>query len=177
MVAAERVPDSRLRARFLAEAQAVAQFDHPNIVRVYDSGEWEGRPYYVLELISGGNLEQARKRRQWTPRAAAHLVAQLADAIAYAHQKGIIHRDLKPANILLATGDIPKIADFGLSKQFQTEGAALTQTGDCLGTPAYMAPEQAAAKPNAVGPWTDIFGLGAILYDLLTGQAPFAGGS
>ena len=175
IMAPERLPDTKLRARFRAEAQVVAQFDHPNIVRVYEAGEWEGRPWCVLELIPGGSLAAARPRSGWAPATAARLVAQLADAITYAHEKGVVHRDLKPANILLASEDVPKIADFGLSKQLLTDAAALTLPGDCLGTPAYMAPEQADARPDAVGPHTDIFGLGAILYDLLTGRAPFAG--
>ncbi|MBL8793544.1 MAG: protein kinase, partial [Planctomycetia bacterium] len=177
MIAVERLPDAEMRARFRTEAQLVAQFDHPNIVRVYESGELAGRPYYALEFVSGGTLAQARRRGPWLPKSAARLIAQLADAVAYAHHQGVIHRDLKPANILLAADGTPKVADFGLSKQLQTDAATLTQPGDRLGTPAYMAPEQAQGRTEAIGPWTDIFGLGAILYDLLTGQPPFPGTS
>src|SRR5262249_51027719 len=111
----------------------------------------------------------------WAPRPAAELVAQLADAIEYAHGQGIDHRDLKPANILLTAAGAPKIADFGLSKQLQEDAGGLTRVGDRLGTPGYMAPEQADGRLDRIGPGTDIFGLGAILYELLTGRPPFQG--
>jgi formylglycine-generating enzyme required for sulfatase activity/tRNA A-37 threonylcarbamoyl transferase component Bud32/mono/diheme cytochrome c family protein len=175
MISKERSQDADARARFRDEAKFAAQFDHPNIVGVYETGEYAGRPYYTLEFISGGTLAEARKTRPWTPRAAARLVAQLADAMDYAHQKDIVHRDLKPANILLKEDGTPKITDFGLSKQLQADAAGLTCPGDRLGTPAYMSPEQAKGELKAIGPRTDVFGLGAILYDLLTGQAPFQG--
>jgi serine/threonine protein kinase/formylglycine-generating enzyme required for sulfatase activity len=174
-IAAKRLPDADSRARFRAEARAVAKFDHPNIVRVFECGEEAGRPYYALEFVAGGSLAQARKGRPWAPQAAAKLVLQLAEAVEYAHSKGIVHRDLKPANILLTKDGIPKITDFGLSKQLQADAAGLTRPGDRLGTPAYMAPEQAVGQLNAIGPGTDIFGLGAILYHLLTGRPPFEG--
>jgi formylglycine-generating enzyme required for sulfatase activity len=175
MISEDRSHDADARARFRDEAKFVAQFDHVNIVRVYETGEHAGRPYYTLEFVSGGTLADARKKGPWAPRAAANLVAQLADAVEYAHRKDIVHRDLKPANILLTADGTPKITDFGLSKQLQVGVAGLTCPGDRLGTPAYMPPEQAEGRLTMIGPWTDVFGLGAILYDLLTGRPPFQG--
>jgi hypothetical protein len=168
------VADAAVRERFRAEARVVARFDHPNIVRVYDSGEQAGRPYFALELISGGSLAQACARRPYAPRAAAELVAQLADALDYAHRQGVVHRDLKPANVLLTAEGSPKVADFGLARLL--DGAVgQTEPGRCLGTPAYMSPEQADGRPEGAGRATDVFGLGAILYELLTGRPPYQG--
>jgi formylglycine-generating enzyme required for sulfatase activity/mono/diheme cytochrome c family protein len=174
MIRARRLPCPADQARFHAEARAVARLDHPNIVRVYDSGERDGVPYLVLEFVAGGTLADRLADGPWPPAAAARLLVQLADAIDYAHRSGVVHRDLKPANVLLTPGGVPKIADFGLSKQLQAAGG-LTHAGDVLGTPAYMAPEQAAGQTDAVGPGTDVFGLGAILYALLTARPPFRG--
>lgn len=187
MIAVERLSDPGVYVRFQREARLVAQFDHPNIVRVYGFGEYASRPYYALEFVSGGSLAEHLSGRPWSPVVAAHLVARLADAIAYAHDKDIVHRDLKPANVLLAPSNaehgialsgmqgfyVPKITDFGLSKRLQTDSDHLTLAGDRLGTPAYMAPEQADGRPSDKA--TDIFGLGAIFYELLTGRPPFQG--
>jgi serine/threonine protein kinase len=170
-----RPPNASQRARFQTEMQAAARLDHPNIVRLFDSGEHEGRPYFLMEFVLGSSLKQALQSGPWTPRPAAQLVARLADAVAYAHRHQVIHRDLKPANILLAADGTPKIADFGLAKLPQTGEMGQTQPGDRVGSPPYMAPEQAAGRLEAIGPATDIFGLGAILYELLTGHPPFEG--
>jgi formylglycine-generating enzyme required for sulfatase activity len=182
VVALKVIPTPRLlsaadRARFHAEARAVARLDHPNIVRVHDSGEQDGVPYLVLEFVPGGSLADKLREGPWSPAAAVGLTLRLADAMDYAHRQGIVHRDLKPANVLLTTHGTPKIADFGLSKQLWAAAGGLTAAGQVLGTPAYMAPEQADGRPDATGPGTDVFGLGAILYDLLTGQPPFQGGT
>ncbi len=171
----QRSPNGSAEKRFQAEAQIVALFQHPNIVGVYDSVEHEGRSYLILEYVRGGSLKDRPRGKTWAPVAAARLVACLADAVEYAHRNGVIHRDLKPANILLTDDGVPKITDFGLSKQLQGEAAQLTDVNDRLGTPAYMAPEQADGRTEAIGPGTDVFGLGAILYDLLTARPPFDG--
>jgi serine/threonine protein kinase/WD40 repeat protein len=177
-------------ARFRYEAEAVARLKHPNIVQVFEIGEWEGRPFFTLEYLPGGNLHQFLKGKPQAPEFAARLTLQLAQAIDHAHQHGILHRDLKPANILLqlpiqTEGETPgsapsgnrlpqlKIADFGLAKQVDNN-THLTQTGTVAGTPHYMAPEQVRAKKNEKLSWpVDVYGLGAILYEMLTGQRPF----
>jgi serine/threonine-protein kinase len=187
------------RQRFLREAETVAGLRHPNIVQVYDVGDHDGRPYFTMEYVEGGSLAQ---RLTGTPLGAAYagaLVATLAEAVQVAHQRGIVHRDLKPANILLQRkteaptpkadtdkarvlevvpaplSDFdPKIADFGLARHFAGE-SALTMSGARVGTPSYMAPEQALGKTRAIGPAVDIYALGAVLYELLTGRPPFRG--
>ncbi|MCS6851577.1 MAG: serine/threonine protein kinase [Gemmataceae bacterium] len=164
------------RSRFRIEAEAVAQLQHPNIVQLYEVGEQDGRPYYSLEFIDGGSLEERLGGRPQPPAKAAELVEALAGAVATAHRRGIIHRDLKPGNILLTSDGAPKITDFGLAKRLDSPFGA-TRTGDILGTPQYMAPEQAAGRVREIGPWTDIYALGTILYDLLTGRPPFQAAS
>jgi serine/threonine protein kinase/predicted Zn-dependent protease len=186
-------------ARFRAEAEAVAQLQHPNIVQIYETGEHEGLPYFSLEFVEGGSLEQRMQESPTAPRAAAELVATLARTMEVAHQRGIVHRDLKPANILLGLGGgssspgrkaqpvsvattlatdhwsrntVPKIADFGLVKRVNDDSSQ-THSGTIIGTPSYMAPEQAEGKNREIGPAADIYSLGAILYDLLTGRPPF----
>jgi serine/threonine-protein kinase len=162
------------RERFQREAEAVASLRHPNIVQVYDVGDTGGRPYFTMELVEGGSLAQKLSGTPQPARAAAALVVTLARAVQVAHQGGIVHRDLKPANILLTPDGVPKIADFGLALHF--EGApALTLTGARIGTPSYMAPEQAIGKVGMVGPAADVYSLGALLYELLTGRPPFRG--
>jgi WD40 repeat protein len=163
------------RARFLAEARAVAKLHHPNVVQVYEVGEQDGLPFFSLEYVGGGALtDRLRREGRLDPPDAAALVAKLADGVAAAHAAGIVHRDLKPANVLLTEAGEPKVADFGLAKVEQSD---LTATGAVVGTPKYMSPEQAAGRAKEVGPATDVHALGALLYELLTGQPPFRGES
>ena len=184
------------RARFIAEAEAVAQLQTPHIVQIYEIGEVDGRPFFSLEYVDGGSLAQKLQGNPQPPRSAASLVETLARGVAIAHAIGIIHRDLKPANVLLANPlgaespshrtistvamqaqhpfGIPKITDFGLAKRLEG-GTGQTQTGSILGTPSYMAPEQASGKIKDICPATDVYSLGAILYELLVGKPPFVG--
>jgi serine/threonine-protein kinase len=158
--------------RFRRETAALARLRHPNIVQVYDAGEAEGRPYFSMELVEGGSLARKLSGMPQPARQAAALLSTLAEAVHAAHQSGIVHRDLKPANILLAADGTPKIADFGLARHLEG-GAGLTQSGVPMGTPSYMAPEQARGDTRALGPAVDVYALGAILYELLTGRPPF----
>lgn len=180
--------------RFLVEARAVARLQHPNIVQIYEIGEWGGQPYFSLEYVDGVSLAQKLAGQSLPADRAAALLETLARAIHYSHQRGIVHRDLKPANILLASegGEppdgkersgasrpplahcIPKIADFGLAKQLDADSGQ-TRSGAIVGTPSYMAPEQAAGQVKEIGPATDVYALGAILYEMLTGRVPFKG--
>jgi serine/threonine-protein kinase len=162
------------RERFAREAKAVANLQHANIVQVHDVGDHEKRPYFTMEYLEGGNLAQTLAGKPQPAHEAAQLVALLAAAVQVAHQAGIVHRDLKPGNILLTADGTPKIADFGLARHFDG-GSALTLSGARVGTPSYMAPEQALGKTRTVGPATDVYSLGAILYELLTGRPPFRG--
>jgi WD40 repeat protein len=182
-------------ARFKSEAEAVARLQHPNIVQIYEIGEAEGRPFFALEYVEGGSLNKKLNGTPLPAREAACLVESLARAMHAAHERGIVHRDLKPANILLAGGGneppdegspgnahallagyIPKISDFGLAKQLDAEKGQ-TQSGAIVGTPSYMAPEQAQGRTRDIGPASDVYALGAILYELLTGRPPFRGAS
>ncbi len=160
--------------RFRAEAEAVAQLQHPNIVQIYEVGESEGHPYFSLEFLDGGSLEGQMKAGPLQPRRAAELIERLARGMHYAHERGIIHRDLKPANVLLTREGEPKITDFGLAKRLDS-AQGQTHSGDIMGTPSYMSPEQATGRIKELGPATDVYALGAILYDLLTGRPPFQG--
>jgi serine/threonine-protein kinase len=160
--------------RFRRETAALACLRHANIVPVYDAGDVEGRPYFTMEFLEGGNLAQKLSGTPQPARHAAALLATLAEAVQVAHQGRIVHRDLKPANILLTADGAPKIADFGLARHLEG-GAGLTQSGVLLGTPSYMAPEQALGERAAIGPAVDVYALGAIMYELLTGRPPFQG--
>jgi serine/threonine protein kinase len=159
------------RARFQTEAQAVARLQHPNIVQIFEIGEHNGHPFFAMEYCPGGSLSASLKGKPVPARDAAQLIEKLARAVQDLHAHQIVHRDLKPANVLLAINGEPKISDFGLAKKLDEAGH--TQSGAILGTPSYMAPEQAAGKTRLVGPLTDQYPLGAILYELLTGRAPF----
>jgi serine/threonine protein kinase len=170
------IDEEQLR-RFQREGKLFALLDHANIIRVYDCDEWQGRLYFTMELAEGGSLKDRLKRERCLPPwIAAELVAELAEAIDYAHCQGIIHRDLKPGNVLFTGQGTPKIADFGLAKRLNDESTQLTATHKILGTPGYMAPEQAGGSGKRATFATDVYGLGAILYAALTGHPPFEGG-
>jgi eukaryotic-like serine/threonine-protein kinase len=158
--------------RLFREAEAVAALRHPNIVQVYEVGDVDGRPYFTMEFVEGGSLAEKMTGTPQPPREAAELVADLAEAVQVAHQQGIIHRDLKPANVLLTADGMPKLTDFGLARWLQND-SGLTLSGTPVGTPSYMAPEQAQGEKRAIGPAADIYALGAILYEMLTGRPPF----
>ena len=164
------------RERFSTEAQAVARLQHPNIVQVYEVGEHDGKPFFSMEFCPGGALDKKLSEAPLSPAEAARLVETLAGAVQLAHSRNIVHRDLKPANILLTADGAPKITDFGLAKALDADGAQTT-TGAIMGTPRYMAPEQASGKTHSVGPAADVYALGVILYECLTGRPPFQGDS
>lgn len=174
-------PDDKLIARFRDEARAVAKLQHPNIAQLFETGVAEGRPFYTQEFLEGGTLSQAFAGKPQDPTAAARLVGTVARAVQHSHEHGILHRDLKPANVLLAADGTPKVTDFGLAKRLTTAepgadtapGGGLTRTGEIVGTPGYMPPEQASGVVAGVGPRADVYGLGAILYEALTGRPPF----
>jgi WD40 repeat protein/tRNA A-37 threonylcarbamoyl transferase component Bud32 len=183
MIRAGEQDDPELLARFRREAEAVAQLAHPNIVQIHEVGERDGRPYFSLEFVAGGTLAQKLAGAPLPPRQAAGLAERLARAMHAAHRRGIIHRDLKPSNVLLAGGDPatgeagpgePKITDFGLAKQLDADDGR-TRTGIVMGTPGYMAPEQAGGRVKDIGPAADVYALGAVLYEMLTGRPPFLG--
>jgi hypothetical protein len=185
-------PHPAARARFRAEAEAVARLQHPNIVQIHEVGEADGLPFFALEYVAGGSLAERLAGQPLPARDAARLVAALAEAMHLAHSRNLVHRDLKPANILLASGGceppevgtlsggshpplaecIPKITDFGLVRQLDTDSGQ-TLEGDVMGTPSYMAPEQAEGRARSAGPAADVYALGAILYECLTGRPPF----
>jgi len=160
------------RGRFQREAQLVANLDHPNVVPIHEVGEQDGLPYFTMRLIEGGSLADRLHAYHDDPRAAGRLVAILARAIQFANEKGFIHCDLKPSNILMDRDGSPRITDFGLARH-ASESSGMTVSGAILGTPSYMAPEQASGQRREISPATDVYGLGAIFYELLTGRPPF----
>jgi serine/threonine-protein kinase len=162
-------------SRFRTEAASVARLRHPNIVNVYDFGEHDGQAYIAMEFVEGGDLKRKLGGVPLPPRQAAELMETLARAMHHAHQRGIIHRDLKPANVLLTADGTPKVTDFGLVKRLDQEPGPWEAKGAIMGTPSYMAPEQAAGQNQRVGPATDVHALGATLYEMLTGRLPFRG--
>ena len=172
MVLAGHLASSAAVRRFRVEAEAAAALDHPNIVPIYEVGEHEGQPYFSMRLVKGGNLAQQVSYFAKDLRAAARLMIQVSRAIHYSHQRGILHRDLKPSNILVDDDGNPHVTDFGLAKLVE-KGEALTRSDTVLGTPNYMAPEQASGKARQLTTTADVFSLGAILYQLLTGKMPF----
>src|SRR5256884_4060296 len=161
--------------RFRLEAEAAASLEHPCIVPIYEVGERDGACYFSMGLVEGGQLDAVAKREPMPIRHAAELIAKLARTVHYAHERGILHRDIKPGNILLDAKGEPHLTDFGLARLVETESTA-TRTMEVLGTPSYMAPEQALGNNASVTSATDVYGLGAVLYQLLTGHPPFAGG-
>src|SRR5262245_13930754 len=170
MVLAGEYADPGRRARFLAEGDALARLAHPNIVQIHEVGTHDGLPFLALEYVSGGSLADRLRGAPQPPRQAAELVETLARAVQHAHAHGVVHRDLKLQNVLLGEDGRPRVSDFGLARH---ERPGLTATGELLGTPSYMAPEQAAGGGQAVGPAADVWALGAILYECLTGRPPF----
>jgi hypothetical protein len=161
-------------ARFQAEAEAVAHLQHPHIVQIIEVGQADGRPYFAMEYLAGGTLAAWMACERPAPRRAAEIVETLARAMHAAHERGIVHRDLKPGNVMLAADGTLKIGDFGLAKRLD-DTPDLTRSGEVLGTPGYMAPEQATGDRSQIGPATDVYALGAILYELLSGRPPFIG--
>jgi WD40 repeat protein/tRNA A-37 threonylcarbamoyl transferase component Bud32 len=172
MILAGDHADEQDLQRFLAEAKAVAALQHPHVVHLLDYGQQQGLPYLTLEFVPGGSLADKLRDTPLPPGEAARLVELLAEGMHYAHGKGIVHRDLKPHNVLLAEDGTPKITDFGLAKRLEV-GSGLTASGAVMGTPSYMAPEQVSGDGKRVGPLADVYALGAILYECLTGRPPF----
>jgi len=167
--------DAHLK-RFRREAEAAASLDHPGIVPIYEVGERDGSCYFSMKLIEGGQLDEVVKRQLMPIRQAVELIAKVARTVHYAHEHSILHRDIKPGNILLDQKGEPHLTDFGLARLVETE-STVTRTLEVLGTPSYMAPEQAVGNNAAVSRVADVYGLGAVLYQLLTGHPPFAGGT
>jgi serine/threonine protein kinase/Tfp pilus assembly protein PilF len=162
--------------RFRLEAEAAAKLEHPGIVPIHEVGERDGSCYFSMKFVEGGQLDEVVRRAPISTRQAAELIAKVARTVHYAHEHGILHRDIKPGNILLDAKGEPHLTDFGLARLVESE-SSVTQTLDVLGTPSYMAPEQAVGNNAAISSVTDVYGLGAVLYHLLTGQPPFAGGT
>jgi putative methionine-R-sulfoxide reductase with GAF domain/predicted Ser/Thr protein kinase len=180
MIPVDRPAEASVLGRFRTEVEAVARLRHPHIVQIYEVGEHQGRPFFSMEYVEGGSLALKLSRGLPTPREAAALVETLARAVQHAHARGIVHRDLKPGNILLEPDGAPKVTDFGVARLVSDDPEITgwfgpTRTGDILGTPNYMAPEQAAGRTREAGPAADIYSLGAILYECLAGRPPFAG--
>lgn len=176
MIRRDRLSSELERQRFLAEAQATARLDHPGIVPVYEVGEFDGTPYFSMQLISGPTLAERLSDGPLPQREAARMIAAVAQAIDHAHVEGVLHRDIKPSNILIGLNGRPMVTDFGLAK-FIDATNSLTNTGSIIGTPSYMAPEQAAGRGASSGPAADIYSLGTVLYHALLGRPPFLASS
>jgi len=174
MILAQHLSDAEMVRRFRVEARAAARLEHPNIVHIHEVGCQHGQHYLVMEYVGGGNLAQRIAQGPLDPRDAARMVAEIARAVDHLHQAGIVHRDLKPSNVLLDQEGHPHVTDFGLAKLFEP-GSQTTISAGIAGTASYMSPEQAAGHGAQVGPAADIYGLGAILYEMLTGRPPFSG--
>ncbi|MBL8819616.1 MAG: serine/threonine protein kinase [Planctomyces sp.] len=172
MILSGRLASSEDVARFYIEAEAAATLNHPNIVPIYEIGQQDGQHFFTMGFIEGMSLQDQVHSGPMAPRDAAILMIKVVQAIEYAHSNGVIHRDLKPANILLDMNGEPKVTDFGLARKFR-ESNELTRTGAIMGTPGYMPPEQASGQTGQIGPASDVYSLGAILYCLLTGRPPF----
>src|SRR5437762_8155264 len=162
--------------RFRREAEAAASLDHPSIVPIHEVGERDGSCYFSMNFVEGGQLDEVVRDGPMSTRQAAELIVKIARTVHYAHEHGILHRDIKPGNILLDAKGEPHLTDFGLARLVESE-STVTCTMEVLGTPSYIAPEQAVGNNAAVSSATDVYGLGAVLYQLLTGQPPFAGGT
>src|SRR5213079_2492514 len=162
--------------RFRLEAEAAARLEHPGIVPIHEVGERDGSCYFSMKFVEGGQLDEVARREPMPIRRATELIANVARTVHYAHEHGILHRDIKPGNILLDAKGEPHLTDFGLARLVESE-SSVTHTLEVLGTPSYMAPEQAVGNNAAISSVTDVYGLGAVLYQLLTGQPPFAGGT
>jgi eukaryotic-like serine/threonine-protein kinase len=173
MILAGEHADHDALERFITEARAVAQLQHPGIVQIFDIGDHKGLPYFSLEFVDGKDLQRDLNGEPRGGRAAAELVEQLCLAMQYAHDNKILHRDLKPANILIGTDGRPKITDFGLAKQVDPDASAATSDGTIMGSPSYMPPEQARGETSSISPRSDLYSLGAVLYQMLTGRPPF----
>lgn len=163
------------KERFIKEAQAIAKLRHPNIVTVYEVGDWEGQPYFTMDFVEGKSLDKMIVKQKLAPREAARLALDIAEAVEYAHSNSIIHRDLKPGNIILNSKGDPVITDFGLARKLDTQ--SIHAGDDILGTPAYMSPEQARGRSSETDARSDVYAIGAILYAMLTGDDPFSGNS
>jgi serine/threonine protein kinase len=162
------------RERFAIEVEGLTVLKHPHIIRLYEAGEDQGLCWFAMEWMAGGSVKTLLQKQPVLPDEAVRLVETLARTMHYVHLRGWLHRDLKPANLLLTAGNVVKITDFGLAKD-QVEDSGLTAPGTVMGTPCYMSPEQAAGRTREVGPQTDIYSLGVILYEMLTGRPPFRG--
>jgi tRNA A-37 threonylcarbamoyl transferase component Bud32 len=173
MILAGELATPEARQRFRAEAEAAANLQHPNIVAIHEVGEHEGKQYFSMDFVVGKNLAEIVRGNPLPAERAASYVKTISEAIHFAHQRGTLHRDLKPQNVLIDADDRPRITDFGLAKRVDAD-SGLTRTGDVLGSPSYMPPEQAASQSAEIGPHSDVYSLGAILYELLTGRPPFA---
>jgi eukaryotic-like serine/threonine-protein kinase len=176
MILKDQLASQQERQRFFAEARATAKLEHPGIVPVYDVGEIEGRPYFVMKFLKGKTLYELIQSGEVTPRTAGRYLEQVCRAVQFAHDSGIVHRDIKPSNILVDETGHARLTDFGLAKTTDSMDS-LTKTGVVLGTPTYMSPEQASGRMGPIGPSSDIYSLGAVLYHAITGQPPFVGKS